>query len=78
MCCIAASLPCCNSYQLPVSIGYRTLLALLGSMECWIFYLGMVSLFSRERAALDLFTPVQLPNIWVLPWEQERPGALCV
>lgn len=24
MCCIAASLPCCNSYQLPVSIGYRT------------------------------------------------------
>lgn len=32
----------------------------------------------RERAALDLFTPVQLPNIWVLPWEQERPGAVCV
>lgn len=24
MCCIAASLPCCNSHQLPVSIGYRT------------------------------------------------------
>lgn len=24
MCCIAAALPCCNSYQLPVSIGYRT------------------------------------------------------
>lgn len=46
MCCIAASLPCCNSYQLPVSIGYRTPLGSAGLGAVLGISLGMVSSYS--------------------------------
>lgn len=65
MCCVAASLPCCNSYQLPVSIGYRTPLgsARLGGVLDILLGNGefiSVCRVLRERAVLDLFTPQYL------------------